>query len=84
MAAFSHSSLQISSLPIPAKNFYKLAQGNINSRKIAQGCDQYGHWSYMKFSAAKNKIVTIITAYQSCKPTKEAGTTTYHQQLALQ
>lgn len=58
---FSHLSLQISSLAIPAKYFYKpggtmfLAQGNINSRKIAQGCNQYGCWSYMKFSAVENK-----------------------------
>eukprot|EP00957_Ditylum_brightwellii_P039657 3000323-Ditylum_brightwellii.AAC.1 len=66
---------EMSSSPIPVKYFYKpggtlcLAQGNINSRKVDQGCDQYGHWSCMKFSAAGHKIITIITAYQSCKST---------------
>eukprot|EP00957_Ditylum_brightwellii_P146247 11135651-Ditylum_brightwellii.AAC.1 len=59
---------EISSSPMPAKYFYKpggtmcLAQGNINSRKVDQGCNQYGHWSYMKNSAAGNRINPIITA----------------------
>eukprot|EP00957_Ditylum_brightwellii_P035505 2691564-Ditylum_brightwellii.AAC.1 len=47
-AAFSHSSLQLRSSPVPAKHFYKpggtmcLAQGSINSRNIAQVGDKYG------------------------------------------
>eukprot|EP00957_Ditylum_brightwellii_P124531 9490837-Ditylum_brightwellii.AAC.1 len=88
-AAFSHSSLQLSSSPIPAKHFYKpdgtmcLAQCKINSRKIDQGGNKYGCWSYIEFTAAENKIITINTAYQPCKPTKGTGTTMYHQQLAL-
>eukprot|EP00957_Ditylum_brightwellii_P163450 12444148-Ditylum_brightwellii.AAC.2 len=89
-AAFSCSSLQISSSPIPAKYFYKpgdtmrLAQGNINSKKVDQGCNQYGCWGYMAFSAAGNKITTIIAAYLPCKPNKVTGTTRYYQQLTLQ
>eukprot|EP00957_Ditylum_brightwellii_P119945 9153970-Ditylum_brightwellii.AAC.1 len=88
--AFSHPSLQISSSPIPVKHFYKpggtmcLAQGKISSRKIDQGCDQYECWSYIKFTVAENKIITIITAYQPCKLTEGTKTTMYHQQLALQ
>eukprot|EP00957_Ditylum_brightwellii_P190944 14539289-Ditylum_brightwellii.AAC.1 len=75
---------EISSSLIPAKYFYKpgdtmcLAQGNIHSRKVDQGCNHYGRWSYMKFSAAGNKIITIITAYQPLKITMGTGTTTYH------
>eukprot|EP00957_Ditylum_brightwellii_P059894 4547352-Ditylum_brightwellii.AAC.1 len=67
---------EISSLPIPAKYFYKpggtmcLVQGKISSRKIDQEYDQYERWSYIKSTAAKNKIITMITAYQPCKPTK--------------
>eukprot|EP00957_Ditylum_brightwellii_P198809 15153854-Ditylum_brightwellii.AAC.1 len=88
--AFTHSSLQISSSPILAKHFYKpggtlcLAQGDINSRKIDQGCDKYGQWCYMRFLAIGNKIITIMTTYQPCRTTKSTGTTTYHQQLSLQ
>eukprot|EP00957_Ditylum_brightwellii_P122621 9351134-Ditylum_brightwellii.AAC.1 len=29
-------------------------------------------------------MITIITVYQLCKSTRGIGTTTYHQQLALQ
>eukprot|EP00957_Ditylum_brightwellii_P194591 14822013-Ditylum_brightwellii.AAC.1 len=54
-AAFMHLSPQISSLPIPDKHHFKsggtmcISQGDINSSKIAQGCNKYGCWSYLKF-----------------------------------
>eukprot|EP00957_Ditylum_brightwellii_P150725 11476336-Ditylum_brightwellii.AAC.1 len=47
-AAFSQSSIQFGSTPIPAKHFYKpggticLVKGDINSRKVDQGSDKYG------------------------------------------
>eukprot|EP00957_Ditylum_brightwellii_P133715 10195227-Ditylum_brightwellii.AAC.1 len=89
-AAFSQSSIQFNSTPIPAKHFYKpggtmcLVKGDINCRKLNQGSDKYGRWSYFKFSAANTKIVTVITAYKPCIAASTTGTTTYHQQLAIQ
>jgi hypothetical protein len=68
-AAFSQSSIQLSSTPIPAKYYFKpggtmcLAQGDINSRKLDQGCNKYGYWSYFRCSAMQSKMITIITAY---------------------
>eukprot|EP00957_Ditylum_brightwellii_P180468 13747340-Ditylum_brightwellii.AAC.1 len=61
-----------------------LVKGDINFRKIDQGSDKYGQWSYFKFAAANAKIVTVITAYKPCIASSTTGTTTYHQQLALQ
>eukprot|EP00957_Ditylum_brightwellii_P186871 14230373-Ditylum_brightwellii.AAC.1 len=47
-AAFSQSSIQYGSTPMPIKHFYKpggtmcLVKGDINSRKIDQGSGKYG------------------------------------------
>eukprot|EP00957_Ditylum_brightwellii_P071191 5411032-Ditylum_brightwellii.AAC.1 len=89
-AAFSQSSIQFGSTPIPTKHFYKpgatmyLFKGDINSQKIDQGSNKYGRWSYFKFTTADAKIVTVITAYKPCTAASTTGATTYHQQLALQ
>eukprot|EP00957_Ditylum_brightwellii_P133343 10166632-Ditylum_brightwellii.AAC.1 len=89
-AAFSQSSIQYGSTPISAKHFYKpggticIVKGDINSRKIDQGYDKYGQWSYFKFTVANGKRVTVITAHKPCIASSTTGITTYHQQLALQ
>eukprot|EP00957_Ditylum_brightwellii_P163660 12460541-Ditylum_brightwellii.AAC.1 len=42
-----------------------------------------GCWVYSKFAASDNGVITVVTAYQPCKPSKMTGTTTYHQQVAM-
>eukprot|EP00957_Ditylum_brightwellii_P202239 15329244-Ditylum_brightwellii.AAC.1 len=60
-AVFSHSSLQLSSLPIPTKHFYKpgctmcLVQGKINSRKMAQGVINTGAGATLNSQQWKTK-----------------------------
>ena len=61
-----------------------VSQGNINARKIEQGGDKFGRWSYMKLSAPHAQVITIVTAYKPCKVMSATGTTAYHQQLAVQ
>eukprot|EP00957_Ditylum_brightwellii_P099545 7583024-Ditylum_brightwellii.AAC.1 len=61
-----------------------LIQCDLNARKIKQGGDTYGHWSYVKLSASDNRIITITMVYQPCKASDSTGTTACHQQLALQ
>eukprot|EP00957_Ditylum_brightwellii_P059484 4516336-Ditylum_brightwellii.AAC.1 len=89
-AASSQSSIQFDSTSIPARHFYKpggtmcLIKGDINSQKIDQGSNKYSRWSYFKFTAADVNFFTVITAYKPCTAASTTGTTTYHQQLALQ
>eukprot|EP00957_Ditylum_brightwellii_P064981 4929347-Ditylum_brightwellii.AAC.1 len=83
------SNVNMASLWIPVQNFYKpggvmsLAQGDIIGRKISDGSDPLGCWVYTKYAAKGNRIVTFIAVYWPCKPSKQTGTTTYHQQLAM-
>eukprot|EP00957_Ditylum_brightwellii_P069344 5264282-Ditylum_brightwellii.AAC.1 len=51
---------------------------------MEQGSDKYGGWSHFKCSATSSKLIMIITTYKLCTVTTNTGTTTYHQQLALQ
>ena len=67
------------------ENFYKpgrvlsICQGDFLTQKITEGKDHMGRWVYSKFAASNNRVITVITAYQPCKPSKMTGATTYHQ-----
>eukprot|EP00957_Ditylum_brightwellii_P012946 978057-Ditylum_brightwellii.AAC.1 len=71
------------------ENFYKpgevlsICQGNFLTGKITKGKDHMECWVYSKFAASDNGVITAVTAYQPCKPSKMTGTTTYHQQAMV-
>eukprot|EP00957_Ditylum_brightwellii_P158962 12099155-Ditylum_brightwellii.AAC.1 len=71
------------------ENFYKpggvliICQGDFLTQKITEGKDYMGRWVYSKLAASDNRVITVVTAYQPCKPSKIMGTTTYHQQVVM-
>eukprot|EP00957_Ditylum_brightwellii_P083662 6359457-Ditylum_brightwellii.AAC.1 len=60
-----------------------MTQGDLTGQIIAKGADEYGLFVYTKFATKNNTVITVITAYQSCKVSKKQGIMTYHQQVAM-
>eukprot|EP00957_Ditylum_brightwellii_P010598 802777-Ditylum_brightwellii.AAC.1 len=70
------SSVQSTSSNIHMENFYKpgsvlsICQGDFLTWKITKGKDHMGCWVYSKFAASNNRVITVVTTYQPCKPSK--------------
>eukprot|EP00957_Ditylum_brightwellii_P119503 9117746-Ditylum_brightwellii.AAC.1 len=45
--------------------------------------DPMGRWIYMNYATTNKRIVTVVTAYQACKPSSKTGMTTYHHQIVM-
>ena len=57
--------------------------GNTRRQIISIGKDPWGRWMYVQQNIGQSRPLTIITAYQPCKPTFKTGQTAFHQQEAL-
>ena len=44
-----------------------VASGKTSRRKIQQGIDDLGRWSWMVFKGEDNKVILIMSIYQCCK-----------------
>ena len=57
-----------------------VAFGKTARRVIQQGMDTLGRWSWMAFEGEDNKVILVMSIYQSCKnPTNPQGKTAFHQ-----
>eukprot|EP00957_Ditylum_brightwellii_P052825 4004614-Ditylum_brightwellii.AAC.1 len=71
------------------QNFYKsegvmsISQGGIAGRRIMEGRNSMGRWLYTTHATKNDMIVTVVTAYQTCKSSSKTGTITYHQQVVM-
>ena len=53
-------------------------------RVIQQGMDALGRWSWMAFEGEDNKVILVMSIYQSCKNlTNPQGKTAFHQQKTM-
>eukprot|EP00957_Ditylum_brightwellii_P170911 13008570-Ditylum_brightwellii.AAC.1 len=48
-----------------------------------EGRDSMGRWVCSKYAAKNDRIVTVVTVYQACKPSSKTGIMTYHQQVIV-
>eukprot|EP00957_Ditylum_brightwellii_P108032 8241956-Ditylum_brightwellii.AAC.1 len=67
------SSINLDNSYLPVQNFYKLGgvmsltRGDIIGRKVMKGRDSMERWVYTKYAAKDERIVTVVTTYQTCK-----------------
>eukprot|EP00957_Ditylum_brightwellii_P030712 2327049-Ditylum_brightwellii.AAC.1 len=60
---------QLASSPTPVLHTYKpewtmlVEAGDVLGRKISQGSNKYGRWSYFRLCGEDHKVITVVMAY---------------------
>jgi hypothetical protein len=87
---FENHCIQTATSSTVADKFYKpggtmiMAHGNLVGQVTDRGSNSLSRWSWLKLVGKKQRLITIISAYQVCvRPTNQSGTTAYHQQESL-